>query len=212
MPKINYLKTILIMAITLITSPSLPAQSISVRASFGVVDLPLSDWSKFFNGQSNSFYVKNNPNLYYALSFHYPINTNHSISVGTELIRTSALLTDPIVTVDWRFHGIPITLGYEYRTMTFNERFTPVVGAGVSYFFSQVNAKDHFFNQTSTRTGNGYGIHASLGLISQLTTTLSFISQGRYRYSDGMAFSGSKNDIKVQFSGFDFSIGLAWDF
>jgi len=212
MPKINYLKSIFLIAVAFMTSASLPAQSVSVRASFGVVDLPLSDWSKFFGELSNSFYVKNNPNVFYALSFHYPINSNHSINVGTELIKTTALLSDPPLIVDWKFQGIPITLGYEYRILTFNERFTPVVGAGISYFFSEVSAKDHFFNQTLTRTGNGYGIHASLGLISQLTTTLSLISQGRYRYSDGMAFSGSKNDTKVQFSGFDISMGLAWDF
>jgi hypothetical protein len=183
-----------------------------VRTLAGVAHLPLSDWSNFFGGLSNSFYTKNNPNLYYGVSFHYALNSDHSINIGTELLRTSASLSDSTVVIDWKFRGIPISIGYEYRIMTFNEHFTPVAGLGISYFISEVNAHDSFFNQTLKRTGNGYGIHTSLGLLSQLTTSLSMISQARYRYSNGMAFSGSKNDIKVEFSGFDFSVGLEWTF
>jgi len=189
------------------------AQSISIRVAAGIVDLPLSDWSKFFGSQGNSsypLYSQNNPNPYYALSIHYDINSHHSVYIGTELIQTSASSSDSVEIVDWKFQGVPITVGYEYKSLTFNQYFTPVIGGGVSYFISQVVARDHFFNQTLKRTGNGYGIHASLGLISQLTQSLCMITQARYRYSNGMAFSGNRDDIKVEFSGFDISIGLEY--
>jgi outer membrane protein W len=195
-----------------IYSSNTHAQPFSARASFGVAYLPLSDWSNFFGELSNSFYSKNNPNLYYSLSFHYKLNSNHSINIGTELIRSTASQSAPIATVDWKFRGIPITLGYEYSAFRFNDHFTPTLGAGISYFMSEVDAHDNLFNHTLKRYGNGYGVHVSLGLNSQLTQTLSMFSQARYRYSDGMAFTDSKGAIKVEFTGFDFSTGLSWSF
>lgn len=209
----NYLRTLSFLLIVFIfhCTSSLYAQSITVRPSVGVVHLPLSDWSKFFGGFPNSFYTKNNPNLYYGISLHYALSPDHSIMIGTESIKSSATLSDSLfLTVEWKFQGIPFSIGYEYRIVTFNERFTPVAGLGISYFISEVNARNNYFNQTSKRTGNGYGVHLSLGLISQLMKSLSMISQARYRYSDGMAFSSNKNDIKVEFSGFDFSVGVGW--
>jgi hypothetical protein len=186
------------------------AQPVSVRLVVGAVDLPLSDWSKFSQGIGNSFYSKNNPNPYYALSIHYAIDSHHSVYVGTELVTTSASASDSAIILDWKFQGIPIILGYEYKVLTFNRYFTPVIGAGVSYFISEVKAEEHLSSFGEKRTGDGYGIHASLGLISKLATSLNMITQARYRYSNGMAFSEARNDIKVEFSGFDVSVGLEY--
>jgi hypothetical protein len=191
------------------------AQPFSVRTSIGVAYLPLHDWSDFFSKLSDSYYSKNNPNLYYSLSVHYDLDANHSINVGTELIKSTAsiiFLSEPREIVDWKFQGIPITLDYEYSALRFNDHFTPFLGAGISYCISEVAGHDHLFNQTLKRYGNGYGVHASLGLKSELTQKLSMISQLRYRYSNGMAFTDSKNDVKVEFTGFDFCTGLSWSF
>jgi outer membrane protein W len=188
------------------------AQSLSVQASVGVVTLPLNDWSNFFGNTSNASYTKNNPNLYWALSVYYPLGRDHSIQIGTELIRTSASSSSPAITVNWKFQGIPITLGYEYKVLTFNEHFTPVAGMGISYFISQVDGSDNVFNITSRRNGNGYGVHLSLGLRWEFAQSLGMVSQIRYRYSDGMAFTDKNNDVKVEFTGFDFSTGLSWGF
>jgi len=185
------------------------AQPISVRVAIGAVDLPLYDWSRFLGNQSNASYSKTNPNLYYSLSAHYMLSSDHSIDIGTELIRTSASDTDPLITVNWKFQGIPITLGYEYSAFRFNDHFTAIIGTGISYFISQVEAHDNLFNHTAKRYGDGYGIHASLGLNAELTQNISMISQLRFRYSDGMAFTDSKGAIKVEFTGFDFSEGLS---
>jgi hypothetical protein len=187
-------------------------QTYSVRASVGVVDLPLNDWSRFFGSFSNSFYKKNNPNLYYSLTIHKALNSSHSISIGTELIRSNASLSDSAIVIDWKFQGIPITIGYEYSICRFNEHFIPTFGVGVSYFISEVAAHDNLFNQKLKRYGNGYGVHASLGLKSELSQKISIISQLRYRYSDGMAFTDKKGAIKVEFTGVDFSTGLCWTF
>ncbi len=166
--------------------------------------------------QDDSHYQQNNPNLYYALSVHYVLSEHHSINLGTELMRTTASLSYPIVGtlghVDWHIQGIPLSLGYEYRVTTFNEHFTPVAGVGVSYFFSQLEAQvsENVISPTGKRTGKGYGVHGSLGLITEMTRALSMVTQVRYRYSNGMAFTDPEGDIKVEFTGVDFSVGLAW--
>jgi opacity protein-like surface antigen len=92
------------------------------------------------------------------------------------------------------------------------EHFIPLVGIGISYVFSEVEATDHFFDRTESRHGTGYGVHGSVGLIAQLTDSLGMVTQVRYRYSDGMAFSGAEADVKVEFTGLDVSIGLEWTF
>jgi hypothetical protein len=96
--------------------------------------------------------------------------------------------------------------------LNFNEHFTIILGAGVSYFISEAAAHDDYFNFTSKRYGNGYGIHSSAGLNAELTRQLCLISQIRFRYSDGMGFTDKKGSIKVEFTGFDFSTGLSWTF
>lgn len=217
----------------------------SLRTSVGAVHLPLSDWSDFSREISDSYYQKKNPNIYYSLSLNYALGKHHSINLGTELIKTSASLSSVMFITNYlldtldvvplviknEFQGIPVTLGYEYKLSTFNQRFSPVVGIGASYFISEVEAEvinisgSPFISSLpkEKRTGRGYGFHASLGLISKLTESLSMISQIRYRYSDGMAFSGKKDtiktgtigaqdDIKVEFTGFDFSVGIGWNF
>jgi len=196
----------------LVCPPPSHAQPLSIRGSLGFVYLPLADWTEYFGQGHDSYYQKNNPNTYYALSLVYALSEHHALSIGTELIRTSASLSNNAVVIDWSFQGIPVTLGYEYRFPLFNEHFTPVAGVGVSYFICRAEATDHFFHYTLERKGRGYGIHGSLGLLADLTRSLSLLTQARYRYSNGMAFSGNPGDVRVEFTGFDVSVGLAWNF
>ncbi|MDP3025616.1 MAG: OmpW family outer membrane protein, partial [candidate division Zixibacteria bacterium] len=164
----------------------------------------------------------------------YALGKHHSINLGTELIKTSASMSSVLIltnykgdttgfipfTVRWKFQGIPLTLGYEYKFSALSQRFSPTVGIGVSYFISEVDANVIYYAGSPLtdsqpgpkRTGNGYGLHASLGLISQVTGRLYLISQARYRYSNGLAFSDKQEDIKVEFTGLDFSMGIGWTF
>ena len=123
---------ILFGALLLLCAKSTYAQEFYIQTSAGVVYLPFYDWSNFASNVSNATYSKNDPNLYYALSVQYRLNSYHFISIGTELIRSTASESNSLVIVDWKFQGIPITLGYEYRPFTFNDHFTPTFGAGIS--------------------------------------------------------------------------------
>jgi len=233
--RLKFIASVFLVITFFFSSPTFAGSSpFSLRASVGAVHLPLSDWSDFFRGMKNEYYQKSNPNFYYAWSFNYSLSKSHSIYLGTELIKTSASLSTTFISIGyfgdttevipivikWKFQGVPITLGYEYKLTTFNQRFSPVLGIGVSYFISKVVAEeydltDSFFPYSFSkqkRTGEGYGFHASLGLISQLTESFSMISQVRYRFSDGMGFTDKKDAIKVEFTGFDFSVGIGWNF
>ncbi len=192
--------------------PNRYAQPFTVQASAGFVYLPLHDWSRFFGGTTNSFYYKNNPNLYYELSFQYSINSKSAINIGTELINSSAYLSSSYDRIDWKFQGLPISIGYGYKVLSINKYSALIIGAGISYFLSKVSAHDSYFNTTGYWHGNGYGVNASVELNTMLTKKLGLISRIRYRYSNGTAFTEKKGDIKVEFTGFDFGTGLSWSF
>jgi outer membrane protein W len=117
-------------------------------------------------------------------------------------------------TVKWKFRGIPITFGYEFCPVTSAEGFTPYVGVGTSFFFSKVEGEvmDPFFPSKGERTGKGYGLHGAIGFQSRISSSISTIWQARYRYSNGMAFTDNEGDVKVEFTGFDFSVGLGLNF
>jgi hypothetical protein len=66
--------------------------------------------------------------------------------------------------------------------------------------------------QKSSREGEGYGLHAYLGVQAKLTEHLFMVSRLRGRYADGMAFTDKKGEIKVDFTGVDFTLGLGWRF
>lgn len=221
MSRAAWSRTLVLLSLLCTHQADVDAQTASLRGSVGFVYLPMSDWSDFFGEISNSYYQKNNPNTYVALSVHCAFSEHHSVNVSAEVIRSSASVTTtppmflalgPVMVVDWKFQGIPLSVGYEYRCTPFSEHFIPLVGIGISCVFSEVEATDHFFDRTESRHGNGYGIHGSVGLIAQVTNSLGMVTQVRYRYSDGMAFSGAEDDVKVEFTGLDVSIGLEWTF
>lgn len=193
-----------------------PFGTVSVRTSVGFAYLPLPAWTEFHK-TLGTFYQRNNPNVYYTLSVHCMLSPVHSISFGSELLRTSATLTVDFGAIEWKFQGIPITVGYEYTLYTFNQSFSAVAGLGASYFFSKLTGLVHSTVYTDVepveRIGKGYGVHVLAVLLSNLNESLGMLIQVRYRYSDGMAFTHKGDQwVDVEFTGFDLSVGLAWTF
>lgn len=189
--------------------------TLSVRGSVGFAYLPLSAWTDFWK-EEGSFYQRNNPNAYYALSVYYSLSPVHSVSIGSELLRSSASLTTDFGAVEWRFQGIPITVGYEIKLYSFNQSFSAVAGLGASYFLSKLTSRVHSTiypnEEPGERSGRGYGVHVSAALLSTINESVAMVTQSRYRYSDGMAFTDKSGDVKVEFTDFDLSVGLAWTF
>jgi hypothetical protein len=200
--------------ITLLSVREIYGQTVSVRATAGAAYMPMSGWMDFWKNFS-SFYQRQNPNPCYALSVHYRLSPEHSLSLGTELLRSSASLTEEFGTILWDFQGIPLTLGYEYTVWTSRETFSVSAGAGASYYFSKISASLHPpllpEGNAIERNGNGYGFHLSAALISNFSKSFGMIAQVRARYADGMAFSSENGDAKVEFTGCDASVGIVWN-
>jgi outer membrane protein W len=203
---------------------------ISVSVSGGAGHLPLSDWEEFAS-ISSSHFEKDKLGTYLDFRVAYHLTNKHALALNVESIRTSATLhfnlvdytspLDPQTAVnDWDFRAIPIGISYEFYPRSVEEKVSPFFGAGASYFFSEVKDKSWFLNEgvfedlgsEGTRDGEGYGLHAYVGVQSQLTDYLLVVSRVRARYADGMAFTDKKEDVKVEFTGVDFTLGLGWRF
>ena len=207
---------------------------ISVSVSGGAGYLPLKDWEDSFSSILCSHYERDQFGTYSEFRVAYHLTEKHAIALNVESINTSAslynamALTDPMGEIrgyassvcEWDFSAIPVGLSYEFYLRGSEEEVTPFLGAGGSYFFSKVKAKSYFLHDgifedlssESTRDGDGYGLHLYAGVQSKLTKHLLIFSRLRGRYSDGMAFTDKKESVKVEFTGFDFTLGLGWRF
>jgi len=210
------------------------AHEFSVSVSGGAGYLPLRDWEDFSTSISSSHFEKDKFGSYVDLRAVYHLTDKHAVALNVENINTSAslyhamALTGPTgdtsgyasSVVEWDFSAIPVGLSYEFYPMRSDESASPFLGVGVSYFFSELEYKswflhDGFFGDLGskgTRDGEGYGVHAYVGVQSQLTEQLLVVSRLRCRYADGMAFTDEERDVKVEFTGVDFTLGLGWRF
>ena len=207
---------------------------ITVSVSGGAGYLPLNDWEEFATRISSSHFEKDKFGSYLDLRAVYHLTDKHAVALNVESINTSASLYNAMAltgptgdtsgyasfVIKWDFLAIPVGLSYEFYPMRSDESTSPFLGVGASYFFSEVEYKSWFLHpgffgdlgSEGTRDGEGYGVHAYVGVQSQLTDHLLVVSRVRARYADGMAFTDEKGDIKVEFTGVDFTIGLGWRF
>ena len=206
--------------------------SISVSGGGGYVSL--EDWADFWSSKTHSHYEKDNLGTFLESRVVYRFTNKHALALNVENIRTEAswyyvmsMWTYPggqdtlfiACLKEWHFSAVPVGLSYEFHPKGRGEKVAPFFGVGASYFFSEVKAKGSYlqkerFGPTSKRTrkGEGYGLHLYVGVQSEVTEHLFIVSRLRGRYSDGMAFTDKKGDIKVEFTGVDFTVGLGWKF
>lgn len=154
------------------------------------------------------------------LSFQFPLSSRQAITVGTEVVSLSSFYVKTLGTEsspDWKFKGVPITLGYEYTLTDPDRRFVPVVGAGLSYYVFSLRQRDPSVMPEAValdsdaglvkRAGMGLGFQATLGLRSHITRHLFVQAQGRYRYLNGLALTGG-HVSEEHFPMFDFAVGF----
>ncbi len=206
---------------------------ISVRGSTGAGYLPLKDWENFSGDIQLSHFTKDRFGSYWGLDIDYRITENHIIALTVEDIKTSASLFGVAVfttiydtigyasyVIDWNFKATPLGISYEFYPTGLRRKISPFLGIGISYFISEVKAT--FFEihnslfekqtQEGTRDGKGYGFHAYIGLQSQIMQQLYLVSRLRGRYANGMGLTDKEGDIKVEFTGIDFTFGVGWRF
>jgi hypothetical protein len=202
----------------------------SIRADIGTGCLPLRDWSDFWGDVQSSYYQKDRFGSYWDVSICYNLNEKHALLFSVGGIRISASMSDVMIfgspsettgvavdVLEWDINAWPLSFSYEFHPVGANNANSPFIGAGVSYFISKLEHKLFavydplyfgLFNEQGVREGKGYGVHAYLGLRSQITSHLYFVSRLRVQYADGMGFTDNKGDIKVEFTGVDLSFGV----
>ena len=168
-----------------------------------------------------------------TFSFSVPISARQSIVFSTELMREESLPTpfaeQLYARPAWRYKAVPLTVGYSYALTSPDRRIVPVVGFGVSAYFSSVTQRSspgavamrhsgEAFQEASSRLnyhkgiGFGYGVEATLGLRADLNRHLYALAQGRARYVDGLAFTAHDYDFRSTFTKIDFAIGFGVKF
>ena len=169
-----------------------------------------------------------------TLSFSVPISARQSIVFSTELMRVESLpkpLAEQLYARPaWRYKAVPLTVGFSYALTNPNRRIVPVVGVGVSAYFSQAKQlaagpgsmtmlhSGEAFQEISPRLdyhkglGVGYGVEATLGLRADLNRHFYALAQGRARYVDGLAFTAHDYDFRSKFTKIDFALGFGVKF
>jgi outer membrane protein W len=215
-----------------------PVQSESNKISFSVSGgagyLPLDDWKDVFSNDTSSHFQEDKFGSYLDFRASYFLTNKHAVALDVEHIAVSASLYDVLIQTnefghfvgyfqtffEWDFSAMPVGFSYEFYPKGREGKVSPFFGGGLTYFFSQVHGQTFLYLdqitenpiQKSTRSGEGYGMHAYVGIESKLTDHWVILTRLRGRYADGMAFSDKPGAIKVEFTGVDFTLGLGWRF
>ena len=213
-------------------------QSEAYKISFSVSGeagyLPLDDWKGTFRDYPSGRFWEDKFGSYLDFHASYFLTDKHALALDVEHIAVSASLYDVSIRtnevghfvgyfqtfLEWDFSSTPVGFSYEFYPKGRESKVSPFFGGGFAYFFSQVRGQTFIYLdqitenpiQKNTRTGEGYGLHAYVGIESKLTDHWVVLSRVRGRYADGMAFTDKPGDIKVEFTGVDFTLGLGWRF
>ncbi len=215
-----------------------PVQSesdkISLSVSGGGGYLPLDNWKDIFSDIPSSRFREDKFGSYLDFHASYFLTDKHALALDVEYIAVSASLYNVSIqtnefghfvgyfqtVVEWDFSATPFGFSYEFYPKGREGNVSPFLGGGLDYFFSQVRGRTFLYLdqstenpiQKSSRSGEGYGLHAYVGIESKLTDHWVVLSRLRGRYADGMEFTDKPGAIKVEFTGVDFTLGLGGRF
>ena len=226
------------MAMVLLDSVPLRAQARASRFIFSIAAgpavFPMSEWRDYSESWINSRYVNQQISMTGKITVGLHINPRSSINLEVEQLVSKGAhffypyLDNPsgpdlplqINVTHWTFTGVPVTLAYLHHFRNPTSRWTPYVGLGLSYYFSEVETEydllyDPFlegyaFAEETARTDAGYGYVVVVGMNVPMVGRLNITPQLRYRWADASAF-GDPNKVAISFTGYDFSIGLSWN-
>ncbi|HWR83288.1 MAG TPA: hypothetical protein VN285_08295 [Candidatus Deferrimicrobium sp.] len=191
----------------------------SIRATGGVGYLPLNEWTDFARAGADN-YRKERFGAYWDIGIFCSFARRHAVGLTVGGIGITAYDSGSVAPyysyrTQWDFKTAPVTLVYEFYFSRSNCRFTPFIGAGVSYLITDLEVThksigEPYGLETSVVTGDGegYGFQGYLGLRSQITPSFFLVSRMRGQYADGWGFTRKKGDVKIEFTGADIALGL----
>ncbi len=196
--------------------PGVRAQSRVSGVRLGASPRPASPRANVFGAHPKGVYTLSASTASFSkvLSFNLPLADRQSLRISAEYARLSSFFIKTVnfeEKTDWKFYAVPITVGYEYTLTDESRRFVPVVGFGVSAYFSRMKRLDAGGATYVKRYGVGYGAQATLGLRTNLGRRLFMLARGRYRLINGLSLVGSDHEA-AEFPVFDFAVGFGFRF
>ncbi len=168
-----------------------------------------------------------------TFSLNFALSARQSLVVSTEYMKVQSIPTpfaeQLLVKPAWGFTGVPITLGYSYALADPTRRIVPVVGVGVSCYLGSVRQLASYGDAPSMlhsgeelssmprleyhdHTGVGYGAQATLGFRADVNRYMFLLAEGRARYVNGLALTGTDYNFRTEFTKIDFVIGFGFKF
>jgi hypothetical protein len=151
----------------------------------------------------------------------------HALRLSVERITTSVAVhaaadLGPFASflyADLEFETIPVCIGYEFALRRSEHGALTLAGLGVGYYVSELGGEEVYYegdpvvaySRHDTREGDGYGFHGYLRQTAPISDRLSLSGMLRGRWADAMAFDDADGDIAVDFTDFDFAVGLEWE-
>lgn len=215
------LGTILIGAlfVTLAATPTRADILLGVQAGAGY--LRLGDLEDFWD----QFGINHNTD---DLAFQWEVSgtwrfaPRHAVRLSVERITTSinlyflspfgSLLSEQNLTT------VPICASYEFAIATTPSGASTLLGLGGGIYATEIEGNElNYFGDPAldsivhhSREGTGYGFHGYLRQTAPISERLAISGMLRGRWADGMAFDDSEQDVPVDFTDFDFAVGLEW--
>lgn len=189
---------------------SAPRADDALGVQVGAGYLPMSDWEDFWE-EAVGDYQQDRLGLYTEFSFTSRFTQRHAIRFTFEWITTSASAGDQL---EWDFETFPVSLSYELTLRGAEPGALTQLGVGGGYYMSSVETREHSTlpnpSLPEARNGDGYGFHGYLRQTALIADHVSLSGMIRGRWADGMAFDDADDDIKVEFTGFDVSMGIEY--
>ncbi|MFC1553338.1 outer membrane beta-barrel protein, partial [candidate division KSB1 bacterium] len=200
--------------------------------------LPITDFDKYYSTDFNDIvfenFYKKNPHLSGSLSLGYNLDEKHKIFLESEFIKSREFYIRDVVQKkefkQWDITGIPVTMGYQYKFLSFGQ-LDLFVESGLSYIFSDINSEmtkmyyhyysdDHGLDPLQTIPeaieiikDSGFGGHVGAGINMDISNKMFTFFRARYRYAPVMTImSGYDDEVDFDFTGYYFNLGLGYTF
>ena len=208
----------------------------TLRLNGGVAVLPLEGWDAYAANYPDSHYGHATPDIISSMTAGFKLAPGHSLSLEIEKLTSTTTVfgvqksISPVgaelellrvIMLNREYTGLPVSLNYTRHFMIKPDGGSSFIGVGVAYYMTEVRGTLDFLYDPQdlssslanleSQKSTGYGLALMAGIDFPLIGSLYLSNQLRFRWADGTAFDDPEN-ITVSFTGYDLSIGFAWQF
>jgi hypothetical protein len=220
------LKSILLGAVIVIVAAGASRGDVLIGVQAGAGYLRFGELEDFWDEVGLSHHTDDLA-FQWEVSATWRLAARHALRVSVERLTTSVALHTAsdfgapfgmaFLYSDQSFDTVPISLGYEFVLRGSERGASTLAGVGVGYYMTELEGEEVTYSDDPllvgslhhSREGDGYGFHGYLRQTAPVSNRLSLSGMLRGRWVDAMAFDDD-GDIPVDFTDFDFAVGLEW--